>query len=424
MRRFASPPEPIKPRPASPFRSFLEENGHPMAAGRWLLVSLLALSLAPRARAGEDQGPGFVLQGEGGLVTAFALDPTSPATLYAATGRGLYKTTDGGATWLRTGTGLRDHSLLALAVDPALPSNVYATTDTAGVFRSVDAGEHWTESNSGIGARYVGAIAVDPHRRGGLYAGAEAGRIFRSDDAGASWRELHAPTSRVSVTVILVDPQTPDRLFVGTNSEGVYWSTDAGTTWTRPAGRLSRGTVWNLIFDGRSDEMFAGTHDGLFRSGDHGQTWVAANTGLRSWNVLSVVIDPASPDTLYAGTAAAIYRSSDRGRTWSELKNDLYVTALAIDPRSPSTLYAATHLGVLKSETAGAQWKPLHMAPSMSEASAAAPVGRRVPEGVAGSGTALPPLPVRRRAAKPPSPALPPLPVRGAPPSGAGGGRP
>ena len=321
---------------------------------------VLGLTLLAAAAAAQDQGPGFVLQGEGGLVTAFALDPTTPSTIYAATARGLYRTTDAGTSWARTGVGLHNHSLLSVAVDPQSSSNLYAATDTGGVFRSTDSGEHWVESNAGISARYVDVIAVDPSAGGVIYAGAEGGRIFRSADGAVSWTELPSPTSRVAVTAIAIDA---GRLLAGTNSEGVFWTDDGGTTWLRPVGRLSRGTVWNLTVDHGSKEIFAGTHDGFFRSSDRGANWTAANKGLRSWNVMAIATDPSSPSTLYAGTAAALYKSTDRAQTWTELKSDLYITALAIDPRAPSTLYAATHLGVLKSESAGEKWAPLRMAP-------------------------------------------------------------
>jgi photosystem II stability/assembly factor-like uncharacterized protein len=168
--------------------------------------------------------------------------------------------------------------------------------------------------------------------------------------------------------------------------------------------------------------MFAGTHDGLFRSTDRGVTWVPTNNGLRSWNIMTLVTNPESAETLYAGTAAAIYRSSDRGRTWHELKNDLYVTALAIDPRSPSTLYAATHLGVLKSETAGTQWKPLRMAPSLGDPSAPAAAAKRTSaKSDPAASTVLPALPVRSNAAKPRPPSPPPLPVKPSPAIEGGG---
>ena len=339
-----------------------------LAARVTLIVLCAAASLAA-----QDPGPGFVLQGEGGLVTALALDPSTSSTIYAATARGLFKSVDAGATWRPTGAGLNKHSLLALAVDPLKPSNLYATTDTGGVFRSADGGEHWSEANEGIGARYVGAIAVDLHHAGSVYAGAEAGRVFHSADAGATWKELASPTSRVGVTVVAVDPVTPGLLYVGTNSEGIYWTTDDGVTWSRPSGTMSHGTVWTLMFDRSPGSLFVGTHDGFFRSANAGVKWAASNRGLRSWNVLALASNPAVPGTIYAGTAAAIYKSADAGQSWTELQANLYVSAIAVDPRAPSTLYAATHMGVIKSTDGGARWTALHLAAPPADAAAAKP---------------------------------------------------
>ena len=93
------------------------------------LIAVLVLA-SPRLSAQEpESGPGFVLQGEGGLVTALLLDPATPSTLYAATARGLYRSTDSGASWEARSRGLEGHSVLALAVDPA-SHMLYATTDT------------------------------------------------------------------------------------------------------------------------------------------------------------------------------------------------------------------------------------------------------------------------------------------------------
>jgi photosystem II stability/assembly factor-like uncharacterized protein len=375
-------------------------------------VAAFALGVATAVLA---QDPGFVLQGEGGLVTTLVLDPSSSNTLYAATSRGLFKSADAGATWRRTGAGLQNHSLLALAVDPLAPSKLYATTDTGGVFRSTDAGEHWTDANEGIGARYVGAITVDPHRSGSVYAGAEAGRVFHSTDGGATWKELASPTSRVGVTVVAVDPITPGLVYVGTNSEGIFWTADGGVKWSHPSERLSHGTVWNLMFDRAPGSLMVGTHDGLFRSANAGASWTPSNRGLRSWNVLSLASDPSAPATLYAGTAAAIYKSADAGQSWTELQADLYVSALAIDPRAPSTLYAATQMGVIKSTDGGANWTALHLAGAPAEAPVAASLPKLPIRSTAlpARGTdRLPPsgaVPPARTAAKPP---LPPLPIK------------
>ena len=238
-----------------------------------------------------ESGPGFVLQGEGGLVTALLLDPDSPSTVYAATARGLYRSTDSGASWERRNRGLEGHSVLALAVDPSTHM-LYAATDGAGVYKSADGGGVWAAANLGLTSRYVGVVAV---QGGAVYAGTEAGRIFRSTDAAATWTELTPLTTRVAVTAIAVDPGDPRLLLAGTNSEGIYRSTDGGATWVHTAGQLSKGTIWSLAIDPtKSTTVYATAHAGLFRSEDSGVTWKGLHKSLKSWNVLALAIDPAT----------------------------------------------------------------------------------------------------------------------------------
>jgi photosystem II stability/assembly factor-like uncharacterized protein len=174
-------------------------------------------------------------------------------------------------------------------------------------------------------------------------------------------------------------------------------------TWVRPVDRMNRGTIWNVTLAPSSPgTIFAGTHDGLFRSADSGVTWKGIHKGMKSYNVLGLAIHPSSPETIYAATAIGIYKSGDGGATWSLLKGDLYATALAMDPRSPSVLYAGTHLGVLKTEDAGAKWAALRLVPE------AASDGTAAASGAAAS--TLPTLPVKRRPSDPAT-GLKPLPI-------------
>ena len=89
------------------------------------------------------QDPGFVLQGEGGLVTALLVDPTSGSTVYAATARGFFRSTDSGASWEPRNRGLEGRSVLSLAIDPASRGTLYAATDGGVVYRSTDGGGAW-----------------------------------------------------------------------------------------------------------------------------------------------------------------------------------------------------------------------------------------------------------------------------------------
>ncbi|MBE3065892.1 MAG: hypothetical protein IMZ73_00465, partial [Chloroflexi bacterium] len=67
-------------------------------------------------------------------VSALALDPTTPSTLYAGTGGGVFKSTDGGGDWSAVISGLTSSDVSALAIDPATPSRLYAGTRGGGVF--------------------------------------------------------------------------------------------------------------------------------------------------------------------------------------------------------------------------------------------------------------------------------------------------
>jgi len=204
-----------------------------------VMVTALSLPLCRGVSQAQDSGPGFVLQGEGGLVTVLVLDPSSPSTVFASTARGIYRSADSGAHWESRNRGLEDHSVLALAVDPAAHGTLYATTDTGGVYKSPDGGNRWTEANQGLASRYVGVVAVQGRA---VYAGTEAGRIFRSVDAATTWAELTPPTTRVAVTAIAVDPSN-GVIYAGTNSEGVFRSSDAGSAARSAANPAAAGAV-------------------------------------------------------------------------------------------------------------------------------------------------------------------------------------
>ena len=203
-------------------------NGFLSLVSRLLLSSVVLFFLDPAAlaRGDENGGPGIFLQG--GLITSLVADPSGGATLFAGTGRGLYRTVDGGATWTRESSALGDRSILSIALDPATPARVLAGTESAGLFRSPDGGSAWTPASAALPARYVGAIVVDPTRPGVVYAGSEAGRVYRSEDSGATWVELTRPVDDLAITCITVDPSAPESLYVGTNSAGLFRSRDGG----------------------------------------------------------------------------------------------------------------------------------------------------------------------------------------------------
>ena len=215
--RIASPSMPVAApidRPRLP-----RQNGPFMRSGSlaaW--AAALALALATTALA---QDPGFVLQGEGGLVTALVLDPSAP----------VHDLRGHGARPLQERR--RRHDLAPGRKRPAeaipcsgsrstrrQPSRLYATTDTGGVYRSADAGETGPRP-----ARASAPATSEPSRwipttREPCTPARSRECIFKSTDAGATWTEPGPPIARVTVSTIAFDPVVPDTLYVGTNSEG------------------------------------------------------------------------------------------------------------------------------------------------------------------------------------------------------------
>ena len=110
----------------------------------------------------------------GKTVLGLALDPAAPdTTLYAATDKGLYRSTDAGKTWkLLPGTA---GEITQVATTPAA---VYAFLTGFGLMRSVDRGQTWTPARTGLGALPVLDLTVDPHDPEHLYAGTLSRGLF------------------------------------------------------------------------------------------------------------------------------------------------------------------------------------------------------------------------------------------------------
>src|SRR6185369_16471655 len=127
-------------------------------------------------------------------VSALAVDPISPAILYAGGNGGvvpLYRSGDHAASWLPSSMGISDAvAVRALAIDPSDASVVYAATDRGGVFKSTDGGGQWNPASNGLPASGDGVVtiddlAIDPSAPAQIYAASFAG-VFASHNGGES----------------------------------------------------------------------------------------------------------------------------------------------------------------------------------------------------------------------------------------------
>jgi len=213
-----------------------------------LTVSSLALG---QAGVWSTHGP------EGGNVYCVVPDPSHPATIYAGTGQGVYKSTDGGSTWKASGTGMPTAHVQTIVIDPTATDTLYAGTLTPvgapslGIFKSTDGGATWSAINnglidpiSGFSPVDVAALAFDPTNPKTLLAGTVTSEIYKSTDGGATWT---AKTNGgfdlgLEVTSFQFNPATPKTVYAASNN-GLIQSTTAektGPSTATPERRSSR----------------------------------------------------------------------------------------------------------------------------------------------------------------------------------------
>ena len=197
---------------------------------------------------------------EGGFV-ALAADPSNSKVLYGS-GRsgGLLRSEDSGATWQRQSQG-EPESFTSLTVSPSDGKRLYGAAD-GGVYRSTDGGRSWTRS--GDAPDKLMTLSASP---GALYAGTEEG-LRVSPDGGVSWRA--ASMLRIPVTMVSAEPD--GTLYSFQWGKGFLKTHEPDMSWT-PLANAFGGQA--ILFMARNGErLFAATHIGrLFVSTDDGRSW-------------------------------------------------------------------------------------------------------------------------------------------------------
>ncbi|MCK4596424.1 hypothetical protein KAU04_00240, partial [bacterium] len=167
-----------------------------------------------------------------------AIDPQHPDTLFAATLREkLYKTEDGGETWIEMNIDPNLTKVRTLAMAPDNPNILYAG-GYVGIDKTEDGGTNWSH----IDLNYdVYALAVDPTNCDVVYGGTTRG-LLKSIDGGFTWESMNNgfPVDTVSgfhpwVRALAIDPVNPAVIYAGTYlgfyQYGLYKSTNAGSSW-------------------------------------------------------------------------------------------------------------------------------------------------------------------------------------------------
>jgi photosystem II stability/assembly factor-like uncharacterized protein len=322
------------------------------------LAILGAAVTRPLAPILEARQVTWSLSGLGGQnVTALAIDPLTPTSVYAGVlGGGVFKSTDAGGEWHPINNGLTTLQIRAVAIDPQTPTTLFAGTSGGGLFKTIDGGANWTLlDNVRMNSNFIFDIAIDPETPSTLYVGGNGESVLKTVDGGATWFSA----GPVSSQAMAIDPLSPTTIYAGTDIV-VRKSVDGGASYAdTPAHPFS---ILDITIDPETPSTIYvcarpwRTTDtgGVLKSTDGGESWAPVTAEL-SQLARAVAIDPVSTSILYAAlvpsgeTNARAFRSTDAGGDWSEINDGLEgvdVRSFAIDPVNPSIIYAATTGGV------------------------------------------------------------------------------
>lgn len=313
------------------------------------------------ASRGLPPPPPFCGCGSLSSIAELAVHPRNPDRVFAATSRGLYRTSDGGRRWFSLGF---QGAVLSVAIDPVRPSIVYASTED-GIWKSTDGGASWNQVTSG---QRIGVLLIDPENHRTVWGGGPQG-LLRSTDGGATWRPLQPGFQVLSLALGPFDlpGQGISVLWAGTR-RGVYRSLDGGTSWIRAGLRqwpvpslVAHPDRPNVVWAGSGTGSTAGR--GVFKTADSGISWRVSNRGLFALHTEAIAFDPVTPDVVWVGTAGlGVYRSDNRGATWTARNAGiapLTISDLEVDPRDPETIWAASAgRGIYVTEDGGQTWMP------------------------------------------------------------------
>ena len=286
-----------------------------------------------------------------------------PRTYYfGATGGGVWKTEDAGETWHNISDGyFHTASVGAIAVAPSDPNVIYvgmgehpprgvAMSFGDGVYRSTDGGATWT--HLGLEAtRLISRIRVDPRDPDVVYVAAQGAAfgptkdrgIYRSKDGGKTWQQVLFVSDTAGAADLAMDPTNPRILYAafwdymrypweirsGGPGSGIWKSTDGGDTWKRIDKGLPKlmGKIGVDVSAADPERVYAIVEadpgGGLFRSDDGGKQWRLEShqwsIRARAWYYMKVFAEPQNADVVYVMDASFL-KSIDGGRTFTSVR--------------------------------------------------------------------------------------------------------
>jgi photosystem II stability/assembly factor-like uncharacterized protein len=307
------------------------------------------------------------------------IDPNNSHTIWIGTGEnvggrhvgfgdGIYKSEDDGKTWKNLGLQKSEH-ISKIIVHPdnsdiiwvAAQGPLWSSGGERGIYKSVDGGKSWVKTLGD--AVWTGAtdLLIDPtdanilytatwdrHRTVAAYMGGGPGSgIHKSTDGGNTWEKLTSgiPSSNLGKIGLAMSPFNPDVIYAAIELDrkkgGVFLSTNKGESWTKQSDAVSGGTGPHYYQELYASPHYEGTiylmSNYVQISKDHGKTFKQMNEDKKHVDSHAMAFRKSDPDYVLFGTDGGLYESFDNTKSWKYI-NNLPVTQyykLAVDDSSP-----------------------------------------------------------------------------------------
>ncbi|WOJ98507.1 sialidase [Congregibacter brevis] len=349
--------------------------------------------------------------GMSGRVSAVASVTSNPKLIVvgAASG-GVWRSDNGGITWNALFDDQPVNSIGAIAINQSYPDVIWVGTGEGatrnstsigdGLYRSTDGGRTWVKSGL-EGTERINRIALHPTDPETAYVsalgplwndGGDRG-VFKTTDGGKTWTPLlTGPNGRTGATDVKIDPSNPNKLFAslwqfrrwpyrfesGGPGSGLYYSLNAGESWTQlsaedgiPEGDLGRSIFAIAPSDpSRVYALVEAKDSALIRSDDGGMSWKTVNDEtnitIRPFYYTLLDVDPKDPDTVY-NVESRVRRSIDGGKTFNYIEaidccapgETVHIDTHAwwINPNDPSHMISGNDGGIAITRDAGDTWR-------------------------------------------------------------------
>jgi photosystem II stability/assembly factor-like uncharacterized protein len=407
--------------PAAPYDFFAQTRSYPDAAfdvKAFEEVMSFASNQNKSASSANTNGT-WQIEGPtniGGRITCVAVSPTNSNVILIGTpGAGIYKTTNGGASWTPVFDSKPFLYIGAIAYDPNNPSIVYAGTGDPdvpftvfigdGIYKSTDGGNTWT--NTGLGnAKIINKIVVNPANSNEIYVAAlgnpiiaDANRgIYKSTNGGTTWTQVLLIDNQTGVTDIEINPSNPQILYATSytcirnatvnirysNQARVYKTTNGGGNWTVLQGGLPNFKVnrYSICMSAQDpNKLYVAVSDSLYSmysvytTTNAGTNWtnvgnngISGNYGNFGWYFSAIEVSPNNDDEVYIA-GVELFKSWDGGANWSlnmpawwnyDVHADIHVIKFV----APGIYYLGTDGGMYRTTDDGANYTDIDNIPN------------------------------------------------------------